>query len=404
MPLTEAKIRAAKAAEKPVKLFDGAGLFLLVNPSGSRWWRLKYRYGGKERGLSLGVYPEVSLKDARERRDEARRQLARNVDPSARRQQSKQASAETFQAIAEEWLRIQGSKLAEVTLAKARWMLTEFVFPRLGSRPIGEITAPDLLTVLRAVEARGMHETATRTKQRVGQVFRYAVATGRALRDITTDLRGALAPVVSENHAAITDPVKVGALLRAIDGYVGHIVSVAALKLSPLLFVRPGELRAAEWSEFTLDGEQPEWRIPASRMKMGELHVVPLSRQAVQILEGLQPLTGSGRYVFPSLRARERPLSENTVNAALRRLGYSNDEMTGHGFRTMASTLLNEQGWHPDLIELQLAHAERNKVRAAHNRAQRLAERRKMMQAWSDYLDALKAGGTVVPIKRSAGS
>lgn len=394
MALTEVEIRSAKAAEKPLKLFDGGGLFLLVNPNGSRWWRLKYRHHGKERGISLGVYPEVSLKQARARRDEARRLVADGVDPSSERKAEKVSQGETFGKIAEEWLALQAKTLAAVTYNKARWMLTDFVYPKLGSRPITEITPPELLAVLRAIESRGTHETAHRTKQRVGQIYRYAIATGRAERDISADLRGALAPAVVKNHAAITEPLAIGQLLRAIDGYTGQPATHAALKLAPLVFVRPGELRQAEWSEINLDAG--EWRIPAERMKMRELHVVPLSKQAVAILSELLPLTGRGRFVFPSLRSNERPMSENTINAALRRLGYANEEMTGHGFRVMASTCLNEQGWHPDLIELQLAHAERNKVRAAYNRATRLAERRKMMQTWADYLETLRSGAAVI--------
>lgn len=264
-------------------------------------------------------------------------------------------------------------------------MVTEFVLPHIGSRPIHKITPAEVLGALRPIEARGKHETAHRTKQYVGQIFRYAVATSRAERDITADLRGALTPATTKNHAAVTDPAAIGALLRAIDGYSGQPVTHAALMLAPLVFVRPGELRQAEWSEIDLD--VGEWRIPARKMKMRELHIVPLSRQAAEILRSLRQLTGVGQYVFPSLRSKERPMSENTINGALRRLGYSNDEMTGHGFRAMASTCLNEQGWHPDVIELQLAHAERNKVRAAYNRAAHIAERRKMMQSWADYLD-----------------
>lgn len=394
MSLTEVEIRSAKAAEKPIKLFDSGGLYLLVNPNGSRWWRLKYRYGGKERGISLGVYPEISLKRARSKRDEARRLVAEGVDPSAERKVNKLARHETFKAIADEWLELQAKTLAPVTFNKARWMLTEFIYPRLGSRPINEITPPDLLTALRAIESRGKRETAHRTKQRVGQVYRYAIATGRAERDISADLRGALAPAVTKNHAAITEPKAIGQLLRAIEGYTGQPVTHAALKLAPLVFVRPGELRQAEWLE--IDLEAAEWRIPAQRMKMREMHIVPLSRQAVEILTGLRQLTGAGKYVFPSLRTRDRPMSENTINAALRRLGYCNEEMTGHGFRAMASTCLNEQGWHPDIIELQLAHAERNRVRAAYNRATRLAERRKMMQTWAEYLDVLRSGAAVL--------
>ena len=268
-------------------------------------------------------------------------------------------------------------------------MVTEFVLPHIGSRAIHKITPADVLAALRPIEARGKHETAHRTKQYVGQIFRYAVATSRAERDTTADLRGALTPATTKNHAAVTDPAAIGALLRAIDSYRGQPVTHAALKLAPLVFVRPGELRQAEWSEINVDAA--EWRIPGERMKMGELHIVPLATQAIEILRGMLSLTGTGRFAFPSLRTNDRPMSENTINAALRRLGYSTDEMTAHGFRAMASTCLNEQGWHPDLIELQLAHAERNKVRAAYNRATRLAERKAMMQVWADYLDKLRA-------------
>jgi integrase len=388
MVLSDRAIRGAKPRQKPYKLFDGDGLYVLVTPHGGRWWRFKYRYGGKERGISLGVYPQVSLKGARIARNDARKALHSGIDPSAQRQAGKLAQGETFKAVAEEWLTLQGAKLSDATMRKARWMLEEFAYPRLGGKPINAIKAPEVLAALRVVESRGKHETAHRTKQRMGQVLRYAIATGRAERDVTADLRGALAPVVSRSHSAITDPAEIGALLRAIDGFDGQPATAAALKLAPLLFVRPGELRGAQWSEFDL--EAAEWRIPAERMKMGERHLVPLAKQALKLLKELHGLTGRGPYVFPSLRTRERPMSENTVNAALRRLGYAGDEMTGHGFRAMASTCLNEQGFAPDVIELQLAHAERNKVRAAYNRAERLPERRKMMQSWADYLDGLR--------------
>ena len=404
MKLTDTKIRTAKPRERPYKLFDGGGLYLMVaaqkDGTPSRYWRLKYRIGGKEKVLAIGTYPDINLREAREAAADARKLLVRGADPSEKKRSSKIVQADTFQAVAEEWLGLQAKKLAPVTLEKGRWMLETFIYPRLGDKLINEIKAPELLAALKAIEAKGRHETATRTKQRVGQVMRYAIATGRAERDITADLRGALAPVPTKNRAAITDPARVGELLRAIDGYQGEPATAAALNLAPLTFVRPGELRGAEWREFDLKGA--EWRIPGERMKMGDAHIVPLSSQAVEILTGLQALTGSGRYLFPSLRSRERPMSENTLNAALRRLGYTTDEMTAHGFRAMASTLLNEQGFAPDVIELQLAHAERNKVRAAYNRAQRLPERRKMMQAWADYLDGLKAAGNVTPIRRKA--
>jgi integrase len=287
------------------------------------------------------------------------------------------------------------------TYAKAAWTLETLVYPYIGSRPIAKLGATDILKVLKRIEERGFHETAHRARQRCSQVFRYAVQTERAIHDVTADLRGALAPVVSEHHAAITEPARIGELLRAIDGYTGHIVTAFALKLAPLLFVRPGELRHAEWAEFDSEGQEAQWRIPAEKMKMGEQHIVPLSKQALALLRELQLRTGYSPYLFPSILSRSRPMSDNTVNAALRRLGYTSDEMTGHGFRSLASTCLNEQGYHPDLIELQLAHAERNRVRAAYNKAQRLPERRKMMQAWADYLDGLRASANIIPFRRA---
>ena len=398
MPLTAAAIQAAKPRQKAYKLFDQGGLFLLVHPNGGRYWRLKYRMHGREKLLALGTFPDVSLAKARTRRDDARKLIADNTDPSVVKQTEKTASAETFKAVALEWLAKQN--LAAATIEKAKWTFEQLLFPELGDRPIRHITASELLAALRKLEARGKIETAHRTKQRASQIFRYAIATGRADHDPAADLRGALTPLEVEHRAAITDPKRVGELLRAIDDYTGQPSTHYALQLAPFVFVRPGELRAAEWSE--IDFDKAEWRIPAERMKMREAHIVPLAKQAVAILREIQPLTGSGRLVFPSLRTNTRPISEGTLNAALRRVGFSKEEMTGHGFRTMASTLLNEQGWHPDLIELQLAHAERNKVRAAYNRAQRLDERRKMMQAYADYLDGLKAGGNVVPIRRGA--
>jgi len=403
--LAHAVLRAAKPTQNPYKLSDGGGLYLLVNPNGASWWRFKYQFEGREKLLSLGVYPHVTLQQARALRDDAKKTLVSGVDPSAKRQAEKSSTANTFEAVAREWLALQEKKLAPTTYAKAVWTLETLVCPYIGTRPIAKLGAIDVLKVLKRIEGRGIHETAHRTRQRCSQVFRYAVQTERAAHDVTADLRGALAPVVSEHHAAITEPSRIGELLRAIDGYTGHVGTACALKLAPLLFVRPGELRHAEWTEFELDGHEPQWRIPAGKMKMREQHLVPLSKQAVALLRELQPATGQGPYVFPSLRSRSRPMSDNTVNAALRRLGYTSEEMTGHGFRSLASTCLNEQGYHPDLIELQLAHAERNKVRAAYNKAQRLPERRKMMQDWSDYLDHLRlaaANSNVVPILAGA--
>jgi integrase len=396
--LTDTAIRAAKPREKAYKLFDGLGLYVEVTPTGSKLWRLKYRHDGRENRLALGAHPDTSLKLAREHRDAARRGLAAGIDPSIQRQAEKLATANTFEAVAREWLPLQEKKLAKSTYAKAVWTFETLVFPYIGSRPIAKLGAMDVLKVLKRIEGRGIHETAHRTRQRCAQVFRYAVQTGRAERDPTVDLKGALAPVVSEHHASITEPKRIGELLRAIDGYTGHFVTAYALKLAPLLFVRPGELRHAEWTEFDLESVEPLWRIPAEKMKMGEQHVVPLSAQALVLLRELHSVSGRGRYVFPSVRSGSRPMSDNTVNAALRRMGYSTEEMTGHGFRSLASTCLNEQGYHPDLIELQLAHAERNQVRAAYNTAQRLPERRKMMEAWAVYLDGLRESANATSI------
>ncbi len=399
-PLTDTKIRRSTPGPRPIRLSDGAGLYLLVQPDGAKWWRFNYESPTGRKTLSFGVYPTVTLAKARERREAARALVAEGRDPGRERQAAKQAARpETFAEVARDWLAQQEAVLAPVTHAKAKWILDTLVGPWLGARPIHEIGPPDVLAVLKRIEARGKHETAHRAKQRISQVFRYAIGTGRAHRDPTPDLRGALTPTKATPRAAVTTPERVGELLRAIDGYEGTFVVASALKLAPLVFVRPGELRAAEWTELDLD--QAEWRLPAERMKMRVPHLVPLSAQAVAILRDLQPLTGSGRYVFPSTRTSRRPMSEVTINAALRRLGYGKNDHVGHGFRAMASTLLNEMGWQPDVIERQLAHAPRNRVRASYNRAQYLAERRRMMQAWADYLDALKAGADVVPINRA---
>jgi len=389
--LTDKAIRNAKPAAKPYKMADGSGMYLLVNPNGGKWWRLKYRFSGKENSLSLGTYPDTSLKQARERRDAARKQIEAGIDPSAHRKIEKaKRGSDTFEGIAREWLEKFSGSWAESHAETVERRLERDVFPWLGNRPAGEITAPELLAVLRRIEARGALETAHRVKQLCGQVFRYAVATGRAERDPSNDLRGALPPVKEKHHAALTRPADVGALLRAIEGYKGSFVVRCALRLAPLVFVRPGELRKAEWSEFDLDGAT--WRIPSSRMKMRREHIVPLSRQAVEILCELHPLTGAGRYVFPSARTTLRPMSEVAVLAALRRMNYSRDEMTGHGFRTIASTMLNELGFPSDAIERQLAHGEPNAVRDAYNRAEHLAARCAMMQQWADYLDNLASG------------
>lgn len=400
--LTDAALRRLRPADKPYRRADTQGLYIEVSPTGAKCWRLKYRFAGREKRLAFGVYPEVSLAEARARRDDARALLRDGKDPSAERRAAREAAAavgETFGEVAMEWLQRQRASMAAATFEKARWMIGQTM--KLHGRPIRDITAPEVLSVLRAIELGGRHETTHRIKQRIGQVMRYAVATGRAERDVTADLRGALTAPTSRHHPAIIEPAAVGELLRAIEGFSGQPATHAAPRIAPYLFQRPGNVRAMEWTELDLDAA--EWRIPAEKMKMGEAHVVPLAKQAVAILMDIQAITGRGRYCFPSNRGRGRPLSNNTLNAALRRLGFDKDTMTAHGFRAMASSLLNEQGWSPDVIERQLAHAERNKVRAAYNRAQYMAERRKMMQAWADYLDALRDGAEVIPFRRNAG-
>ena len=394
MKLTNTAIKNAKGRDKPYKLFDGHGLYLLVNPNGRKGWRLKYRFNGKEKLLSLGPYPDITLAKARERRSEARSLLLDGFDPSLAKRAAKferlEQGANTFEAIGREWFGKNAPRWSESHTVRSKRLLEKDLYPWLGARPIKEIGAQELLRVIRRIESRGAIDTAHRALQYCGLVFRYAVATGRADRDPSGDLRGALPPVRKKHHASIVEPKAVGELLRAIDGYEGHLVTRCALQLAPLVFVRPGELRRAEWSE--IDLENAEWRIPAVKMKMESPHIVPLSKQAVALLKEIKPLTDKGTYVFPSVRSKDRPMSENTVNAALRRLGYTKEQMTGHGFRSMASTLLNEQGWHHDAIERQLAHSERNGVRAAYNYAEYLPDRKKMMKKWADYLDELKRG------------
>ena len=403
-PLTDTTVRTIKPAEKPKKLFDGGGLFLLVTPTGGKLWRLKYRFGGIEKLLALGAYPQTSLADARHKRDDARAMILNGVDPRDIKKAQKAAGAqenETFEVIAREWHTKFSASWAASHSNKIIRRFELYVFPWLGDRQIKSITAPDLLTVLRRIEAKGTLDTAHRTRQNCGQVFRYAVATGRAERDPSADLRGALPPASGKHMATITDPKEIAGLLRSIDDYRGSIVTRCALQLAPLFFVRPGELRHAEWSEFNLD--TAEWRIPAEKMKASALHIVPLSRQAQGVLREIHPLTGHGRYVFPSPRTDSRPMSSNAILSALRRMGFAKDEMSGHGFRSMASTLLNEQGWNRDAIERQLAHAERNSVRAAYNYAEFMPERKKMMQAWADYLEGIKAGAKIIQIGSAVG-
>jgi integrase len=402
MSLTDTAIRNAKPKDKQYKLSDEKGLYLLVKKAG-KYFRFDYRFAGKRKTFAIGVYPDVTLAEARQQRDEARKLLREGVDPSQHKRDTKnmlqKIAANDFETIAREWFEKKRPAWAERHAYTVIRRLELNIFPWLGSRPIKLIAAPELLEVLRKIENRGAIETAHRIKQVCGQIFRYAVATGRAERDPSADLKGALTTAKSKSMAAITDPKKIGGLLRAIDGYDGHVVTICALRLAPLTFVRPGELRHAEWSEIDLDNGV--WKIPSHKMKMKLPHIVPLSRQAVEILTEIKSVTGDGRYVFPSLRSTARPMSNNTVNAALRRMGYAKDEMTGHGFRAMASTILHEQGWPSDVIERQLAHTEGNSVKAAYNHAQHLPERRKMMQAWADYLDALKGGAKVIPLMRA---
>ncbi|MBI5611909.1 MAG: tyrosine-type recombinase/integrase [Gammaproteobacteria bacterium] len=400
MPISDTTVRNAKPREKSYRLADARGMYLEVTPAGGKYWRMKYRVSGKEKRLALGVYPDVSLAQARERCGQARKLLADGVDPGVLKQTNKAATENSFEAVAREWHAKFSPGWATSHADKIIRRLEGEVFPWLGSRPIGDVNAPELLKVLRRIEARGALETAHRVHQNCGKVFRYAVATGRAQRDPSSDLRGAIPPAQEHHHPTITEPKRVGELLRAIAGYSGSYITRGALQLAPLVFVRPGELRKAEWSEFDLD--KAEWRIPEHKMKMKAVHIVPLSTQAVLILRDLHALTGTGRYVFPGARGDDRHMSENTVNAGLRRLGYAVGDMTGHGFRSMASTLLNEQGWNRDAIERQLAHAERDEIRAAYNYAEHLSVRRKMMQAWANYLDKLKAVAEDIPILQSA--
>jgi integrase len=395
--LNARQVDSAKPAKKPFNLADGGGLVLQVQPAGGLWWRFRYRFAGKQMMLGLGTYPDTTLKMAREKRDDARRLLAAEppIDPSMVRKAERQAatSPETLKAIATEFLEMQTAGAAATTLRR----LELHVFPYLGEKPIARITAAELLAVLRRVESKEAHDTAHRIRSACGRIWRYAVGSGRAEQDIAAALAGQLAPVNAKNFATITEPKRIGELLRAIDGYSGLHSVCAALKLAPLVFVRPGELRAATWNEFDL--EEAEWRIPAHRTKLRVEHVVPLADQAVAILDDLFPQTGSeSGYVFPSVRSRSSCMSDNSLNAALRRMGYSKEQMTAHGFRSMASTRLNELGFPPDVIEKQLAHAERNKVRAAYNHASYLPQRREMMQFWADYLDSLKTGADVVAI------
>jgi integrase len=400
---TDVAFRSAKPRQKPFKLSDGGGLYLLVQPNAAKLWRLAYRFDGKQKLLALGPYPVTSLSDARAKRDEAKKLLAQGSDPSVERKAERGAARlsrrNTFAAVAEElfdkW-KAEGD--AVTTLKKKKWLLG-FANAELGNRPIAEIKAPELLDALRKIEKRGRYETAGRVRSTAGAVFRYAIATGRAERDPSADLRGALITPTVTHRATIVEPGQIGALLRAIDGFEGQPATRIALQLAPLLFARPGELRTAEWAEFNIP--EAVWRIPARKMKMRREHRVPLARQSLALLRELRDVSGNSKFLFPSVRSWHRPMSENTLNAALRRLGYDQTEMTTHGFRSMASTRLNETGkWNRDAIERQLAHQEEDKVRGAYTHAAEYwAERVHMMTAWANYLDELRSHGRVMPLR-----
>jgi integrase len=404
MPLADTHVRSAKARPKPYKLSDGGGMYLLVTPDGGRYWRLDYRFAGKRRTLALGVYPTVSLSDARARREEARTVLSTGTDPSvakkAKKRAAKHATERTFELIAREWVGGQRNRLATRYCAQVLRRLEADVFPHIGSRPIADITAPDLLDVFRKVEKRRAFETARRLRQSCGQIFRYAIATGRAERDPAGDLKGALrSPARKRGHKAMPRD-ELPSFLTRLSTYDGDPRTRIALKMMVLTFVRTGELRAAQWSEFDdLDGTEPLWRIPAERMKMKREHLVPLAPQVATLLRQLCALPGSqaSRFLFPS-PAREGCMSYNTMLYALYRMGY-HSRATVHGFRAMASTVLNEMGFRSDVIERQLAHEERDSVRAAYNRAEYLAERRVMMKHWADWIDSLGQGGKVISMR-----
>lgn len=393
--LNERQLRTLLPTPKDYKLSDGGGLYLFVMAKGYRWWRFKFQFNRRAKQMSLGVWPQVSLKEARERRDEARRLALQGIDPIRHRRAEERKRQSTFEDVANEWLAERISSWSTEYAQNVHRMFQLNIFPWIGTIPVAALHAADVLECLKRVQKRGSLETAHRIRANCSMVMRYAVATRRADRNPIVDLQGALPPVKTRHHPSITEPAKIAELLRAIHGYrCKSIVVSAALRIAPLVFVRPGELRKADWSEFNLD--EAEWRIPAERMKMRVQHIVPLSRQSVEILQDLKNFSGPNGLAFPSIRTFIVPMSENTVNAALRKLGYTSEEMTGHGFRSMASTLLNEWGWNRDAIERQLAHSEQNGVRAAYNYAEHLPLRRKMMQAWADYLDELRITGKPV--------
>ncbi|KGW20349.1 phage integrase family protein [Burkholderia pseudomallei MSHR2451] len=400
MPLTDTAIRNAKPADKPVRLFDGGGLYLEIAPSGGKWWRLKYRFGGKEKRYSLGVYPEVTLATARKKRDEAREKLAAGIDPGEAKKAEKRASllaaANSFEVVARGWMDERRTTVEPAQHAKTLARMENDVFPWLGKRPIAEIDAPEILVVLKRVDGRGARFTAHRIRSEISRVFRYGIKEGHCKADPARDLVDAIPPAQTTHFASITEPEKVGEMLRAFDGFTGTFPVLCALKLAPMLFVRPGELRKAEWAQFDLD--KGEWRYFVNKTKTD--HLVPLAAQAVTILRELHALTGEGVYVFPGARDRNRPMSEAAINAALRRLGYdTRTEITGHGFRAMARTILHEElEEKPEVIEHQLAHTVPDSLGRAYNRTKFIKARRSMMQQWADYLDKLKAGAEIIPI------
>jgi integrase len=386
--------------DKAYKLADEKGLYLLIAKNGGKWWRFDYRFNDKRKTLSMGTYPEISLKSARQKRDEARELLAKQLDPGVVRKIEKAGSKKnTFQAVAEEFLSSNSHKWSESHYRHIKECFERDVFPWIGARPLKELSAVEVLAALRRIADRGALETAARTKQFIGQAIRYGIATGRAERDVTQDLRGALPSPVKSNYNAIIDTKTLGQLLRDIESYKGSFAIRTALQIQPMLFARPANLVMMEWSEIDLDNA--EWRIPAEKMKMKDRHIVPLATQAIELLREIYPLTGTKRYVFANNQGKNKEghISRETPGSTLRRMGYKGIH-TNHGFRTTASTILHEQGFHSDMIERQLAHAERNAVKAAYCHAEYLPERRKMMQSWADYLDGLKGGANVIPIKK----
>jgi Integrase len=393
MALTDIQIKNLKYTGKPMKVADGGGLYLYLSATGKKLWRLGYYFERKAKVISFGEYPVVTLQKAREKRMEAKQLLADGIDPAARRKIVKEEQIsevkDMFQNIAQEWFEARTTDFTEKHRGTVMYRLEKYIFPIIGKEHIARMEAQDILEVIQPIEKKGQNETARRLLQIIGQIYRFAVITGRAKRNPVTDLSGAIRPRKVTHRAAITEPKKVAQLLRNIDDSEGYFPIICALKLAPLVFVRPTELRAAEWREF--DFETSEWRIPATRMKMNQMHIVPLSKQAVEILKELQGFSGNGKLLFPSIRTVTRPLADATVLNAIRRMGYTKDEMCTHGFRSLASTLLNELGYNRDWIERQLAHGERNDVRAAYNYAEYLPERRRMMQEWADYLDKLRA-------------